>query len=329
MHQILAFGRQESVTGKQRKLAKTDHRISRSALVGKTAPRCCRFRRPAVVRCGGGSVEASPFARLPEATDPDIDPIPTAVLHRIPRPEPLIEGVLRRRYKRFLADVELAGGEVVTAHCVNTGAMEGLTTPGNRVWLSRANNPKRKLAFTWELVQADGILFGANTGFPNRLMRRLLEEQRVPWLSHFTEVRPERPYGESSRVDFWLRGRRGELYLEVKNCHLLYPDRRAYFPDSVSARATSHLRELAAVLAPKVRAEVLFVCQMPGVKEVRPSDVHDPTFAATAREVKAQGVRFSALQVEHTPDEILIRRRIPVSLREYGTQRVERWRSGQ
>lgn len=245
----------------------------------------------------------------------------------LPRPEPLLEGILLRRYKRFFADVELTDGSKVTAHCVNTGAMEGLTTPGNRVWLSRADNPARKLAFTWELVETDGILYGANTGLPNRLVRRLLEERRLPWLAHYEEVRPERPYGERSRVDFWLGGRRGELYLEVKNCHLLYPDRRAYFPDSVSVRATGHLRELAAVLAPKVRAEVLFVCQMPGVREVRPSDAHDPVFATTAREVRAQGVRFSAIQVEHTPDEIVIRRRVPVSLKQYPTARIERWRA--
>ncbi|MCB1056518.1 MAG: DNA/RNA nuclease SfsA, partial [Acidobacteria bacterium] len=146
----------------------------------------------------------------------------------LPRSTPLLEGRLRRRYKRFLADVELADGTIVTAHCVNTGAMEGLTEPGSRVWLSRADNPNRKLAFTWELVETGGLVYGANTGLPNRLVRQLLEEHRLPWLAHFDEIRPERRYGERSRVDFWLGGKRGELYLEVKNCHLLYPDGRAY-----------------------------------------------------------------------------------------------------
>lgn len=246
----------------------------------------------------------------------------------LPRTAPLLEGRLLRRYKRFLADVELDDGAVVTAHCVNTGAMEGLTTPGNRVWLSRADNPKRKLAFTWELVEAGGRLYGANTGLPNRIVRHLLEGGHLPWLSHFHEVVPERRYGERSRVDFWLRGRRGELYLEVKNNHLLYPDRRAYFPDSVSARATAHLEELAAVVSdrPRVRSEVLFVCQMPGVKAVRPSDLHDPTFATTARRVAQEGVRFSAIEVLHTPEEVRITRRIPVSLAPYRLETVRRLR---
>lgn len=244
---------------------------------------------------------------------------------RLPRSEPLTEGRLLRRYRRFLADVELDGG-VVTAHCVNTGAMEGLTAPGTRVWLSRAANPKRKLAWTWELAEVGGSLYGTNTLLPNRVVRRLLEAGALPWLGKFDELRPEHRYGERSRVDFWLRRGRRQVFVEVKNCHLLYPDGRAYFPDAVSERAAGHLRELAAVLSPSTRAHVLFTCQMPGVEAVRPSDVHDPGFAATARRVRRQGVRFSALEILHTPEEITVTRRLPVDLKPYGLARVERWR---
>ena len=247
----------------------------------------------------------------------------------IPRDTPLVEGLLLRRYKRFLADVELADGGTVTAHCVNTGAMEGLTTPGFKVWLSRAENPNRKLKFTWELVQLpDGSIYGTDTGFPNRIVRYLLERKLLPWFSAYDQVAAERRYGERSRVDFLLTSskRRRQLYLEVKNCHLIYPDGRAYFPDSVSQRATGHLAELAAVLGPRTGAHVLFTCQMPGVKQVRPSDAHDPTFAHKAREVAAQGVRFSALEILHTPDEVRITRRLPVSLKPYRFERMVRWR---
>jgi sugar fermentation stimulation protein A len=246
---------------------------------------------------------------------------------RLPRPRPLVAGHLRRRYKRFLADVELADGTEVTAHCVNTGVMEGLTQPGIRVWLSRAENRNRKLAWTWELAEVGGRIFGTNTAEPNRIVRQLLERGALPWIGRFDEMKPERPYGEGSRVDFWLRRGKREVYLEVKNCHLLYPDGRAYFPDSVSARATNHLRELAAVASPEVRPHVLFTCQMPGVEAVRPSDVHDPEFARTARRVRREGVRFSAIEILHTPEEILFTRRVPVDLRSYGLTRVMRWRS--
>ncbi|MEM9290078.1 MAG: DNA/RNA nuclease SfsA [Acidobacteriota bacterium] len=254
-------------------------------------------------------------------------PLQSTLPVRWPRQQKLLEGRLIKRYKRFLADIELADGEMVTAHCVNTGAMEGLTTPGLRVWISRATNPKRKLAFTWELVECDGQIYGANTGEPNRIVRRLLMEHRLPWIGGYHTVRPEQPYGEKSRIDFLLEGPRRRCYLEVKNCHLVYPDARAYFPDSVSQRASGHLEELAVVAkeARNQRAEVLFVCQMPGVKAVRPSDVHDPTFAATARRVRGQGVRFSAIEVLHSPEAVEITRRVPVSLAPYGTKRVRRW----
>lgn len=246
----------------------------------------------------------------------------------LPRETELIEGRLIRRYKRFLADVELECGTTVTAHCANTGAMEGLTAPGRKVWLSKSDNPKRKLAYTWELVEIDDVLYGAHTGEPNRIVRALLEAGALPWLGKHDELRPETTYGEGSRADFWMRRGRRETFVEVKNCHLVYPDGRAYFPDSVSDRATRHLDELATVAeADHVRSKVLFTCQMPGVKAVRPSDVHDPVFAAKAREVRQRGVHFSAIEILHRVDEIVVTRRVPVELTTYGTARVERWRA--
>jgi sugar fermentation stimulation protein A len=251
---------------------------------------------------------------------------------RFPRERELLEGRLVRRYKRFLADVELPGGEVVTAHCANTGAMEGLTGPGLRVWVSRSENPKRKLAYTWELAQGDERvghrIFGAHTATPNRLVRRLLEGGHLPWLQPFDELAAERRYGERSRIDFWLRSGGEQTYIEVKNCHLVYPDGRAYFPDAVSARAARHLEELAAMVEQGHRAEVLFVCQTGPVEAVRPSDVHDPRFAATARRVAAAGVGFSAVTVTNTPEEIVVEGTVPVDLEPYPTGPVEGFREG-
>lgn len=259
-----------------------------------------------------------------------------------PHRSPLVEGRFLRRYKRFFADVELAGGEVVTAHCVNTGRMEGMLRAGARVWLSRADNPKRKLAWTWELIELDGVVLGANTALPNRLARRLLEEHHLDWLPRYEVVERERPFGERSRVDFRLSSPgkpwRRRTYLEVKNCHLLYPDGRAYFPDAVSQRATHHLHELAAVQeAPgRDRGHVLFVCQVPGAVALRPSDAHDPAFAAAAREVRQRGVRFSAVEVVHEVNTaavggdcaaaITVTRRLPVDLRPYARRKVAAWR---
>lgn len=255
-------------------------------------------------------------------------PPPRPPLAVIPRTEPLLPGTLIRRYKRFLADVALDGpGGTVTAHCVNTGAMEGLIRPGTRVWLSRAHNPARKLAFTWELAEVRGRLHGVNTALPNRVVGHLLRDGLLPWHRRpWDDVRAEVPYGERSRVDFRLTRDAAHHYVEVKNCHLVYPDMRAYFPDSVSERAASHLRELAAVLATGATAEVLFFVQVADARAVRPSDVHDPAFAAAAREAHAAGVAFSAVTVAQSPDSITVLRRIPVDLKPYATPRIARWR---
>jgi sugar fermentation stimulation protein A len=245
----------------------------------------------------------------------------------LPRESPLVEGVLVRRHKRFLADVELSLGGLVTAHCVNTGAMEGLTNPGTRVWLSRASNPKRLLQWTWEMAEIDGQLIGTNTSLPNRVVKSLLEMRALPWLKACKTFKPEQRYGANSRVDFLIEMPDHILYLEVKNNHLVYPDRRAYFPDSVSERGTHHLLELARQIRPGVRAEVLFFCQLPGVKAVRPSDVHDPEFARTARETAKAGLRFSAICLRQDPECLIVEGKVPVDLKPYPVERAQRWKN--
>lgn len=245
---------------------------------------------------------------------------------RIAREAPLVGGTLLKRYKRFLADIRLDDGNVVVAHCVNTGAMEGLTRPGTRVWASESDNPKRKLRYTWQLAEIDGAIVGVDTSLPNRIVGKLLAAGELPWLGAFDECVAERKYGDNRRIDFWLRKGERETFVEVKNCHLIYPDACAYFPDTVSERAAHHLRELAKVAQAGHGAEVLFFCQIPGVQLVRPSDAHDPAFASAAREVAAAGVRFSAIALEQTPEEIVVKGRVPVDLEPYATERMEAWR---
>lgn len=244
------------------------------------------------------------------------------------RSEPLLPGTLIQRYKRFLADIRLEDGCTITAHCVNTGAMEGLTQPGIRVWVSRATNPNRKLQFTWELAEVDGRIYGVDTSLPNRVVGHLLRQRLLPGLKRWSELKPEKPYGQHSRIDFWLRQGSTQVYLEVKNCHLLYPDGFAYFPDCVSARATEHVGELTSLAsAPGHQSQVLFVVQISGCRGVRPSDMHDPAFATAARCAGAAGVRFRALLVEHTPTEIRVQGLLPVDLRPYMLDRVQGWRA--
>jgi len=250
-----------------------------------------------------------------------------------PWPGALIEGRLIRRYHRFLADVKL-GDEVVVAHCVNSGRMEGLVVHGAKVWLSK-NKPGGKLAYTWQMIELDGVKIGANTSLPNQIVQAMLRAQLddsgarsqvTPWFAQAKYAQFEVPYGAHSRVDAVLHEEDGKQNLvEIKNVHLVYPDGGAYFPDSVSERATKHMRELTAYVREGGRATVLFVIQHPSAKFIRPSDVHDPEFARAARAAGAAGVRFIALVFRPTDEGLQFAQEIPVDLAEYDTSEARQW----
>jgi sugar fermentation stimulation protein A len=173
-------------------------------------------------------------------------------------PSPLYPGILIRRYQRFLADVELETGEVVTAHCPNSGSMKGCAVPGSAVLLSVSDNPNRKLKYTWELVFAEGVWVGINTGLPNRIVREGIENGTVQELQGYSSIRPEVPYGEHSRIDLLLDGSRGACFVEVKNVTLVEGG-VALFPDSVTKRGQKHLRELIRVVGNGARGVIFLL----------------------------------------------------------------------
>lgn len=228
---------------------------------------------------------------------------------------PLLEGRLVRRYQRFLADVETAGG-LVTAHCPNTGSMLGCKDAGMRVWLSPAANPARKLAWTWELVEtAPGVIVGVHTGRSNALVREAIEAGAVPELTGYPTLRPERKYGEGSRIDLLLQAPgRPDCYVEVKNVTAAVEGGVGYFPDAVTARGAKHLRELAAMVAAGHRAVLVFCVQRGDVAEVRPADHIDPAYGRALRDALAAGVEVLALGATVTPQAIALTRRLAVTV---------------
>lgn len=228
-------------------------------------------------------------------------------------PSPLFPGALIRRYKRFLADVQLADGTTVTAHCPNSGSMKGCNAPGSPVYLSRSDNPARKLSYTWELVCSDGFWAGINTGLPNRLAREGIENGTVAELQGYDRIRPEVPYGTRSRIDLLLEGEKGRCYVEVKNVTLVEGE-TALFPDAVTERGQKHLRELMEVVRQGDRGVIFFVVQRGDGVAVSPADAIDPEYGRLLRQAVACGVEALAYRALVTPEEIRLVERLPVAL---------------
>lgn len=228
---------------------------------------------------------------------------------------PLEEGLLIRRYKRFLADIETVTGETLTIHCPNTGSMLNCQAEGARVWFSRSNDPKRKLPGTWELVETPhGRLACINTGRANRLVEEALLAGVIPELAGFSTLRREVAYGaENSRADFRLTYPSGEVFVEVKSVTLGYNiDCVAAFPDAVTVRGAKHLRELSALAREGARAVLLYCVNLTGIEAVRPADDIDPAYGRALREALEAGVEILAYGADVTPQAIQVTRRLKV-----------------
>ncbi len=206
---------------------------------------------------------------------------------------PLVPGTLRRRWMRFLSEIELDTGDVVRAHCPNTGAMLGLKDPGLRVWLEPNDDPKKKLDYGWRLVELPDAMVGIDTSVPNRVAGEALRSGQVSELAAYSEVRPEVPYGTRSRVDYLLTGPDlPDAYVEIKNVHLLREGALAEFPDSVTERGTKHLNELSKVVEAGHRAVMLYIVQRTDCTEFKLSGDIDPAYAAAFDEARANGVEM-------------------------------------
>lgn len=243
-------------------------------------------------------------------------------LYRYP---PLQSGILIRRYKRFLADVQLDSGEVVTVHCPNTGPMTDVCIPGNPVMLSYNTGKTRKYPYTWELIQLSSFTspeasirdvfvpeaqkhftwVGVNTALPNRVIHLALIERLFPELGNYTEIKKEVPYGMNlkSRIDFLLTGGEKSIYLEVKNT-TWSKGKTALFPDTVTERGQKHLRELIEIVKQGDRAVMLYFINRGDCTEFASGDSADPVYGQLLRQAVLDGVEVLPCRFQATPEGI-------------------------
>ncbi len=226
--------------------------------------------------------------------------------------QPLEQGILLKRYKRFLADVQLPDGKEITIHCPNTGSMKNCVVEHGPCWFSRSDNPKRKYPCTWEIATTPGAsLAGVNTARANALVREAIENGVVSELQGYDDIRGEVKYGEeNSRIDLLLENSSQRCFVEVKNVTLGMGDGLGLFPDAVTARGTKHLRELMNVAAGGDRAVLFFCVQHSGINRVMPADDIDFEYGKTLREAVAAGVEVLAYKAVLSVDEIVLVERV-------------------
>jgi len=226
--------------------------------------------------------------------------------------EELIAGKLIKRYKRFLADVELADGTIVTAHCTNSGSMKSCLEDNARVYLTPVNDPKRKTKFTWEMIEIDNQWVGINTGNPNIIAYESIKNGLIPELSGYNLVKREVKFG-NSRFDVMAENSQEVCFVEVKNV-TYKKDKYALFPDAVTSRGLKHLNTLIEVKKSGRRAVMLYIIQRQDVEIFGPAEEIDPDYAKGLRDAIKNGVEVLAYQVMVSPEEIVLGKKLPIEI---------------
>ncbi len=224
-----------------------------------------------------------------------------------------LNGTFIRRYKRFLADIKLDSGEMITAHCPNSGSMKTCLLPNQPVIVTHHPDPKRKLKYTWEMIYNGSTWIGINTIFANKIVSEAIQKGLIPELFYYNQVLHEKKYGKNSRIDLLLKNNNSICYVEVKNVTLV-ENNLARFPDAVTTRGQKHLKELMNEIQNGNRAVIFFLIQREDADSFAPADDIDPTYGKLLRDAFHAGVEIMAYQCKLSPEEISIWRKLPVML---------------
>jgi sugar fermentation stimulation protein A len=225
----------------------------------------------------------------------------------------LTQGILIKRYKRFMADVKLRNNHVVTAHCPNSGSMKACCEPGRTVYLTRHNKPSRRLKYTWEMIHMETSLVGVNTIVPNRLTKAAVLAGDIPELSGYETVRSEVKYGKNSRIDLLLEEGEKRCFVEIKNCTLVV-EGLACFPDAVTSRGLKHLVELQEQVKQGDRSVMFYLIQRMDADRFEPADHIDPAYGKELRKAVQNGVEVFVYDVAMDLEGIRLNREVPFQL---------------
>ena len=227
--------------------------------------------------------------------------------------EILISGEFIKRYKRFFVDVRI-GKEIVVAHCPNTGSMHGLLKKGNKVWISKSNNPNRKLKYTLEIIESNKTKIGVNTQSTNKIVLHAFKNNLINEFSSNLEIKPESKFGLNTRFDFMVNDKKNKAYVEVKNVTLSRKKGLAEFPDSITARGTKHLKHLAESLQEGWQASMLYVVQRSDVNRFTVAEDIDTVYAKELVRVSKLGVQVHAWTCSISLEEIRLDAPLPIVL---------------
>tara|TARA_Y100001970_G_scaffold282550_1_gene395602 strand:+ start:12550 stop:13236 length:687 start_codon:yes stop_codon:yes gene_type:complete len=219
----------------------------------------------------------------------------------------LIKGKLIKRYKRFFADVEV-NNKVITAHCPNTGSMLGLLNKGNDVWLSKNDDPKRKLKFTLEMLRSNKKVIGVNTHRANRIVEHGLKNKLIKEFVSVKKIKPEFKYSDDTRFDFLC----DKYIIEVKNVTLNREAEVAEFPDAITVRGTKHLKKLSESIQHGFKPYVLFLIQIQNISKFRIAKDIDSDYYVNFLKAKKNGLKFIAYKCKLNSKEIVIEKKIQI-----------------
>jgi len=220
---------------------------------------------------------------------------------------------LIKRYKRFLADVILDDNTVITVYCPNTGSMKSCSTPGNRVYLSRSKNQKRKYPFTLEMVKEGSTWVGVNTSLTNRIVAEAIENGEVAELADSDFIRQEVKTSARTRLDLLLGRGEQKIYVEIKNCSLV-EDGIAMFPDAVTSRGTKHLHELAELVRKGHEGVMFYLVQRDDAVSFKPAAHIDPVYAEALAEAFEKGVKVLVYRAAVSPQSISVVQSLPFTV---------------